>query len=280
MNTRMFVPFRKLVLGGGGIQGILHLGALQELKAQQPLFFSEGVYGSSIGAILATFIAFELPMDALIPLIPEYLTFSRVVPTPMMSYFAKALSTKGFFPMDMFESTVIELFEKCGLDIRTKTVGDAHMPLYIIASNITKACPTLFSKDVPLLSALKCSCCIPGLFKPQELYGQLYIDGDIFTPAIWTITPRNEDTLVLSLFKGTFCKFTPSNIDSISPFEYVRDIYTMMRYQFVKRSMEDDVLILQYPSLKSTSDLSQFDIQTVLDSAKTQLRAFLAKRTH
>jgi len=280
MNTRMSILFRKLVLGGGGIQGILHLGALQELKAHQSLYFPDGVYGSSIGAILATYIAFELPIDDLIPLIPDYLSFDRVVPTPMMSYFAKALSTKGFFPMDMFETTLLELFEKAGLDLRNKTIGDAHMPLYIVASNISKACPTIFSKDVPLITALKCSCCIPGLFKPQELYGQLYIDGDIFTPAIWTITPKNETTLVLSLFKGSFTSITPKNLDSISPFDYVRDIYTMMRYQFVSKQIQSGILILQYPNLKSTSDIAKFDIEAILNSARNQLRAFLAKCTN
>jgi predicted acylesterase/phospholipase RssA len=275
----MFFPYTQLVLGGGGIQGILHLGALEELSKSQPLVFPDGVYGSSIGAILATYIAFELPLEKLISFIPDYLTFDRVVPTPTMSYFAKALSTKGFFPMDMFETTVIELFEKCGLDIRETKIGDAKMPLYIIASNISKACPTIFSKNVPLLSALKASCCIPGLFKPQEIYGNLYIDGDIFTPAIWAVTPNHERTLVLSLFKGSFTPLTPKNLDSISPFEYVRDIYTMMRFQFVTKQMNSAILVLQYPGLKSTSDISGFDIETILNSARNQLRTFLSKRT-
>lgn len=275
----MFFPYTQLVLGGGGIQGLLHIGALDELSKSQSLVFEDGVYGSSIGAIIATYIAFKLPLNKLIPLIPEYLSFDRVVPTPMMSFFAKALSTKGFFPMDMFEATVIELFEKAGLDIRNKKIKDARMPLHIVASNISKACPTIFSKHVPLLSALKASCCIPGLFKPQEIYGQLYIDGDIFTPAIWAITPNHERTLVLSLFKGSFTRMTSANLDSISPFEYVRDIYTMMRYQFVTKQMNSAILVLQYSGLKSTSEISGFDIEKVLNSARFQLRTFLAKST-
>ena len=273
----MSILFTKLILGGGGIQGILHIGALEELEKTQPLYFPEGVYGSSIGAIIGTYIAFGLPINKLLSFIEKYLTFDRVVPTPVMSYFAKAFSTKGFFPMDMFETTVVELFSEAGLDIKDKTVGDASMPLYILASNISKACPTLFSKNVPLLSALKCSCCIPGLFKPQELYGQLYIDGDIFSPAIWAVVPNNETTLVFSLFKGSFTKITPENVDSISPFSYVRDIYMMMRYQFVSKTMQSNILVLQYPELKSTSDLSKFDINAILESSRNQLRTFLAK---
>jgi patatin-like phospholipase/acyl hydrolase len=56
-------PFQKLALGGGGVKGILHIGALQELSKHQPLIFPEGVYGSSIGAVIGTYVAFGLPID-------------------------------------------------------------------------------------------------------------------------------------------------------------------------------------------------------------------------
>lgn len=72
----MSVIFRRLALGGGGAKGILHVGALQELSKRQPLDFPKGVYGSSIGSILATYIAFGLPIDNTVPLLKN-IWFSR-----------------------------------------------------------------------------------------------------------------------------------------------------------------------------------------------------------
>ena len=56
----MSLPFRKLGLGGGGVKGILHIGALRELSKHQTLEFPDGIYGCSIGSIIA-----DIPLFAL-----------------------------------------------------------------------------------------------------------------------------------------------------------------------------------------------------------------------
>lgn len=158
----MSILFSRLALGGGGVKGILHIGALQELSKFQSLEFSNGVYGSSIGSIIATYIAFGLPIDNTIPLLKKYLVFDRIAPKPNFTQMAKSLTTKGMYDMDGLENMLIEFFQEAGLDIRGKLLKDAKMPLYIVSSNITKGIPVIFSGDVSVLSALRCSCCIPG----------------------------------------------------------------------------------------------------------------------
>ena len=71
----MSVLFYRLALGGGGAKGILHIGALQELSKFQPLYFQNGIYGSSIGSIIATYVAFGLPIDNMVPLLKKYLVY-------------------------------------------------------------------------------------------------------------------------------------------------------------------------------------------------------------
>ena len=105
----MSVAFNRLALGGGGVKGILHIGALQELSKHQQLIFSRGVYGSSIGCIIATYIAFGLPIDNAIPLMKKYLKFERVAPKPTFIELANSLSSKGMFSMTMFETTLQEM---------------------------------------------------------------------------------------------------------------------------------------------------------------------------
>lgn len=269
----MSLPFRKLGLGGGGIKGVLHIGALQELSKHQTLNFSDGVYGISIGSILATYISFGLPLDdKLTYLVKKYLSMEKLVPKLSFKDVSNAFSTKGLYSMNTFEESVVEMFLEVGLDIRTKTLGDAKMPLYIIASNITKGTPTIFSKNVPLLDAIKCSCCIPAMFKPQELYGQLYVDGDLFVPSLSSIV---KDGLVFSLVKKTSAYITPKTIETMHPLQYVRDLYIMSMNLVRHHEKTDLTVCLEYKNLRSDSDLSEFDISDVLSSGEKQLDNFL-----
>lgn len=273
----MSVAFRRLALGGGGAKGILHIGALQELSKYQKLEFPNGVYGSSIGSILATYIAFGLPIDNTVPLLKKYLVFEKVAPKPNFAQMAKSLSTKGMYDMDSFETLLTDFFQEAGLDIKTKQIKDAQMPLYIVSSNITKGIPTIFSGDISVLSALKCSCCVPGVFKPQALYGQLYVDGDMFTPAISKIIPKDESTLVLNLKKQSATVMTPDNIENISPLEYIGNMYLMIMTQFYNAQKDNHSVSLFHPKLFSTTPIHEVDVDDVLNVGKSQLRRFLTE---
>lgn len=272
--------FRKLALGGGGMKGILHIGALQALSKKQPLIFPEGVYGCSIGSIIATYVAFELPIDNMKPLVEKYLDMDNVVPKSSFSDMLKAFSTKGMYSMDLFEQTAISMFSDAGLDITNKTLGDAKMPLYIVASNITKGVPTVFSGNVTVLSALKCSCCIPGVFRPQELYENLYVDGDLFSPCIASIVSPDFNTLIISLTKQKGEPITPKNVDKLSPVDYVYQMYQMMMIRFYKSQQVPNMVSLWYPDLHSNSKIKELNTDKILESASNQLESFLTKRVN
>jgi predicted acylesterase/phospholipase RssA len=270
----MSVLFRKLALGGGGVKGILHIGVLQELSKIQPLYFPDGVYGSSIGSIVATYVAFELPLNNIIPLIKKYLTYEKIVPKADMSHITNCFSAKGMFNMDLFEKTLKEMFLEAGLNIEGKTLNDAKMPLHIISSNITKRIPSVISGNVPLIAALKCSCCLPAVFRPQELYGSLYIDGDLFSPCVSNIVEMNDQTLIISLLKQNGDSMTPKNIDKISPFDYVGNLYLMVMTQFYNSQQKPGILHLKYPGLYSTSKIEDLDLNAILNYSAESLRTF------
>lgn len=270
------IPFRKIGLGAGGIKGILHIGALRELQKYQTLEFPNGIYGCSVGSVIATYISFNLPVDdRAVELTKKYLTFERIVPKPSFSDIRNAMSEKGMFSMDLFEQNIIEMFSEVGIDIKTKKIGDAQQPLHIIASNLTKGIPTIFTKDVPILDALKCSCCLPGIFKPQNLYGQLYVDGGMLVPCISWIQP---DALVFSLTKQKTSKIAPDTIGMMSPLDFMKNIYAMSINHFMMMHRNDNIVTLSYPDLQSDSDLGDFDIPDILNTAETSVRGFLASK--
>lgn len=272
----MINPFLRVGLGGGGIKGILHIGALRELQKYQPLLFPGGIYGCSIGSVIATYLSFNLPFDdKTVNLAKKYLTFEKIIPKPTFNDIKNVFSEKGLYSMELFEQTIVDMFLEAGVDIRDKKIGDAHQPLYIIASNITKGVPTIFTKDVPILDALKCSCCLPGIFKPQNLYGQIYVDGGMLVPCISWIQP---DALVLSLTKQRACKITPETINQISPIDFMKNIYAMSINHFMSMHKNDNIITLSYPDLHSDSDLDEFNIEDILLTAETSMRGFLASK--
>jgi predicted acylesterase/phospholipase RssA len=272
--------FRKLALGGGGMKGILHIGALQRLATHQSLIFPDGVYGCSIGSIIATYVAFGLPIENMKPLIQKYLDMENVIPKSSFSDMLKAFSTKGMYSMELFEQTVSSMFLEAGLEIRDKKISDAKMPLFIVSSNITKGVPSVFSGNVPLLSALKCSCCIPGVFRPQELYGSLYVDGDLFSPCIASIVTPNSTSLVLSLVKQRGEPITSKNVDKLSPVDYVYQMYLMMMIRFYKAQQDKNMVSLYYPGLRSNSNIKDLDLDKILETAAEELERFLTKRVN
>jgi hypothetical protein len=267
----MSTAFRKLGLGGGGMKGVLHIGALQELSKYQKLYFPDGVYGCSIGAVIATFVAFEIPLKQ--EIVSEYMRFDKVMGKPTFQQVAKTFSSKGMFSMHLFEKTMIEMFDKEGVNMREMTLGDAKMPLYIVASNITKGVPTVFSKQVRVLDALKCSCSIPGVFKPQELYGSLYVDGGLFVPCLSQLIP---DALVIFLAKKQTRVIDAKSIETMNPFDYMRCLYSMSTTHIHKFHKSPTTLELEYPGLNTDSNLEDFELDKVMEKAAERLNNFLS----
>lgn len=270
----MYNPVRRIALGGGGAKGILHIGALQELSKTQKLNFPDGIYGSSVGAVIATCVAFNLPLNGILQFVSKCSSIESLVPSKFeMRGVSKVFSEKGIYGMDIFEKRIVELFDTNGISISDKLLKDAHMPLHIVASNLTTGKPTVFSGNIRVIDALKCSCCIPVLFRPIDLYGQMYIDGDILTPCIASIAPPG--TIVISLHKKRKRSITPSIIDSISPVEYVSGLYWMVTRRLQMSQSSPTTLGLSYPNLHSDSDLSDHDIDKILETASREFGRFL-----
>lgn len=272
----MSLPFKKLGLGGGGAKGILHIGALRELAKHQELHFPDGVYGTSVGAIIGVFVAFGIPFtDDFLNDKTEALALSSLVPALTFETVQKAFPEKGAFTMDVFQEKMISIFKTCGLDIENLKISDAKMPLYIIASNITKGVPTIFTENVTIIDALRCSCALPFVYRPQELYGQLYIDGDVFLPYIGLL---EKDAFVLSLKTHSYAKINPKTVQDVQFLTYIREVYNMSVNATYKLSQNNTTLDLGYPGLLAESDLSDFDIPHILSVSEESMRGFLVSK--
>ncbi|MBC7416652.1 MAG: patatin-like phospholipase family protein [Pedobacter sp.] len=149
-----------IVLSGGGIRGISHLGVLKALKnfGITPDYISGTSAGAIVGATLASGIdpekAFNIYMD-----------------TKLWRFFRPALGSLGLVNI---ESTNL-LFKEYLLK---ENIEDLEIPLTITAVNFSEGKAVQFTKG-PLIKAIHASCCIPGIFKPVMINDQMYVDGGI-----------------------------------------------------------------------------------------------------
>lgn len=266
--------FRCIALGGGGVRGGLHVGALLELERRQGhLRFPDGIYGTSVGSILATAIAFGLRAEQIRDMFLNHMDVKSILPTLRFQTVTNAAKTKGLFPMDQFESTVLRAFDSQGIDLRKKKISDAEQQLWIVASNMTTQRATLFTGDVLVMDAIRCSSCIPVVFQPQILFNHVYLDGGVYVDNLGKIVPPHCLVLHISEPPG---RLFPTQLESMSLPSYLHTLYRSFR----TRKCSPNTLWLENTTIGILHELTDEDKQTLIQQGTLQTRAWLSKRAH
>ncbi|OCB78776.1 patatin-like phospholipase family protein [Flavobacterium crassostreae] len=147
-----------LVLSGGGVRGMAHLGILKALE-EFGISFTH-ISGTSAGAIAGAFYAAGYSVEEIVTILKKSQIFN----------FSNFLIKKqGLFTMKGFEGLYQE---------HLNTFEDLKIPLYVAATDILKGELTYFSSG-NLSQALLASSCIPVVFQPVSINNSLYVDGGI-----------------------------------------------------------------------------------------------------
>lgn len=160
-----------LVLGGGGMRGLAHVGALRALIERG--WVPDEVIGTSIGALIAA-------------------TWAVGFTLAEMEQFCLNLTRRDIFQIahaDMafkrMRSPALYKTEPLDHVIRG-FVGDAtfaELPRTLIVNSVDInsgmqvywGLPGL--RDVPVADAVFASCALPGFFPPREIQGRFFVDG-------------------------------------------------------------------------------------------------------
>jgi NTE family protein len=148
-----------LVLSGGGIRGIAHLGVLSALsKAGVPI---NHISGTSAGAIVGALFAAGLE--------PEK-AFRIFMDMKLITYIRPSFGALGLINIEKTGA----IFKK----YLPAHIEDLPIRLTVCATNFNEGTITYFEKG-PLIRAIHASSCIPGFFQPIVVHKQLYIDGGV-----------------------------------------------------------------------------------------------------
>lgn len=201
--------YRSIGFGGGGTRGGLHVGVLKAIEEiQGHLEFPDGIYGASAGAIVATAVAFGMKPDAIRHMYDKHFSLTQFIPTPRVETLFGFMDNRGMFSMDLLVSQLLTAFGEQGIDLRGMRICDVPRKLYIITANMTRGRTDLLTGRVPLLQALCCSAAIPFVFRPQILYGDVYLDAGVQLRCIRKVVP--PETLVIHI-SGGWHKLTPES---------------------------------------------------------------------
>ncbi len=155
-----------LALGGGGARGLAHLGVW--LKLRELGVPVHCIAGTSIGAIAGAIIAADRVDEALRWCAePDWKKLPRLM---LETQFTAKAITKG----RRVEELLAEL-------IGVETFDGLSMPYAAVATDLNTG-EEVVMRDGDLLSAVRASMSIPGVFRPVERQGRILIDGQLVDP--------------------------------------------------------------------------------------------------
>ncbi|MFD1162167.1 MULTISPECIES: patatin-like phospholipase family protein [Hwangdonia] len=149
-----------LVLSGGGVKGIAHIGVLRALLERG--IYPESVSGVSAGALIAALYADEKSVEDMLMFFKE---------TPLLKYNFVTINKPGLFDTDKYIPFFQDFFSSSSFE-------NLHRKLTIVATNMEKGEPHFFSKG-DLFKPLLASAALPPVFSPVLIKGSLYADGGI-----------------------------------------------------------------------------------------------------
>ena len=180
-----------LVLGGGGVKGLAHVGVWRALR-EAGVEVSE-ILGTSIGALVGAAIAADqgpdlLTAQALAMEKPDIVALNRW-----------ALLLNGIRQPAVFVDEPLRRYIERVLPV--ERFADLRLPLSMNVVDLEKGETVWFGaagrSDVALADAVYASCALPVFYPPAEIEGVLYVDGGVLeTLAIRKAAERGADLII------------------------------------------------------------------------------------
>ena len=181
-----------IVLAGGGIRGIAHVGVLKALEDNNIKIDSIG--GTSAGSIVATLYAMGYTPNYIYLLFKKYAKdIINIRSKPIINGITKFIKNKkigipGLNDGMMLEKIYNEVSRKKGY----KYIGDIKMPLVISAVDIGESKEYIFTNcvsrndkndcyntEIEIGKAVRASSSFPAVFCPCEFKNHLFMDGGV-----------------------------------------------------------------------------------------------------
>jgi predicted acylesterase/phospholipase RssA len=173
-----------LVLSGGGMRGVLFVGALRYLYLENLHKNITHIAANSIGSFVALFITFKLTIEEAERVIYTSAGDTNLCNIPTKNYY-KIVSNLGLCSISHFVEHLRKVLRIKYPDMEDITFKEASkrfgVNLYFSTTNINRCENRIFSiedtPDVSVFTACEASMAIPLIFNPVAIDGEYYYDG-------------------------------------------------------------------------------------------------------
>lgn len=208
--------YKKLVLSGGGINGIIYIGIIKYLEEQNLINNFDIFVGTSIGSLINTLIILDYKSHEIEEFILEF-NFSDIIKFNILNLFSD-------YGID--DGVLFEILIKCFIRNKLKRDNITLLELYnitkkrniIITCNISKnKCiymDHISHPNLEIITALKMSTCIPFYFKPVSYKNELFVDGSLVCHFGINIFDENDTEVLGILLKNNNIVHTDSSFEN------------------------------------------------------------------
>lgn len=212
-----------LVLSGGGVKGIAHIGALKALGEHD--IFPDCVSGSSAGAMVGALYAAGKKPEEIFQIFQESNIFS-------FSNFA--FGKPGIIDLEKFKAQFQKYFPEDSFEALERK-------LFVSTTDLIRGRTKIFQKG-PLVDAILASSAFPMVFSPYKIQDGLYADGGIVNN--FPVEPLvGKCDYILGVYVNPLKKTAPEKLtNTLRVMERVYQITT--RYSSILKLEDCDRIIL------------------------------------
>lgn len=229
-----------IALSGGAARGFAHLGVLKVLVRHDiPIDF---IAGTSAGSIAGAAFASGLSVDEIIAL-GRKMVWRRLAgfsfsPKGILSNAAMSAFLKQYLPFEKFE--------------------DLPIPFAAVACDLETGEEVVLKNSGDLITAIRASCAIPGVFVPVECEGRKLIDGGVVAPVPTKAVRKLGAEIVIAidvLSSGSTYWGTPSTLLGI----FFQSAMMLLRTAAKHQHYRADVVIVPQVSHLRPDELGKMD---------------------
>lgn len=225
-----------LVLSGGGMRGVVYIGAIRHLYIENLHRNITHIAANSIGSFVALCITFKLTIEEMEEIIYNSKDDKELCCIPTKNYYRLisklGLSSVSYFMEHLKKRLRIKYPYAFAADATFREISQRFgVNLYFSTTNINRCENRIFSiedtPDVSVFTACEASMAIPLLFTPVVIDGEHYYDGAFtnnFPIKIFSHVSK-ENIIAMILYKER-AEYVPTNT-KINIFYILRQICKM-----------------------------------------------------
>lgn len=265
------IKITHLVLSGGGMRGVMYIGALRCLFLENLHKNITHISSNSIGSYIGLMFAFKISLEEIEKLLYEIVCDDSLCYVPVKNYF-RIVTDLGLCSIELFTVHLKRLIKKKYPDISeditfkefSKKFG---VNLYISTTNINRCENRVFSiedtPDVSVFKACEASMALPFIYKPIKIEGEYYYDGMLtnnFPIKVFSHVPKENIIGMILYTKKDRSDYVieKNSIKKLSFFNIMKQMYNIL-----------NILRVNYVLLKEI-DINDTDYYYIPDNIPSQ----------